>query len=146
LLAVLAGPVLLGILLMAVGYPVFHADADLRKYFGVVVLAQYLLTVAAFGAFGVALARWIPHPAVAAVSIVFQVMSGIIWLVPWIAGESSGIRMGWHYSYLLSGIAFWSLFALVRDRRRLAIVAATGAAFVLMVTSALIQVPPGGLQ
>jgi hypothetical protein len=38
------------------------------------------------------------------------------------------------------------LFALVRDRRRLAIVAATGAAFVLMVTSALIQVPPGGLQ
>jgi hypothetical protein len=122
-----------------------HADADLRPYFGIVVLLQFPLTALALGAFGVALARWIPHPATAAVTLVAQIMGGIVWVIPWIAPEQSGIRMGWHYAYLLSGIAFWSSFALARDRRRPAIMAATGITLVIMVTSALFQVPPGGL-
>jgi hypothetical protein len=146
LLAVLAGPVCIAILLAAVAYPVLHADTELRPYFGVDVLAQFPLTAAALGAFGVTLARWIPHPATAAVTIVAQVMGGIIWLIPWIAPEQSGIRMGWHYSYLVSGTAFWALLALVRDRRRPAMVAATGLALILTVVCALFQVPPGGLS
>lgn len=145
LLAVLAGPVSIAILLATVAYPVLHADAELRAYFGIAVLVQFPLTAAAFGAFGVALARWIPHPATAAVTLVAQVMGGIIWVVPWIAPAQSGIRMGWHYAYLLSGIAFWASCALARDRRQPALVAASGISLVLMVTSALFQVPPGGL-
>jgi hypothetical protein len=146
LLAVLAGPVLLAILLAAVAYPVLRGDPDLRPFFGIAVVAQYPLTAGAFGAFGVALARWIPHPATAAVALVAQVMGGIIWIVPWIAPPSSGIRMGWHYSYLLSGIAFWCLIALTRDRKRLSVFGAAAVALVLMVTSAVFQVPPGGLR
>jgi hypothetical protein len=145
LLAVLAGPVSLAILLAIAAYPVMHAEADLRLHFGILVLAQFPLTAAAFGALGIALARWIPHPATAAVTLVAQVMGGIIWLVPWIASEHDGIRMGWHYTYLLSGIAFWASLALARDRRRPWVVAVTGVALVLMITGALFQVPPGGL-
>jgi hypothetical protein len=146
LLAVLAGPVCVAILTAIVAYPVLHADADLRPYFGVAVLAQFPLTAAALGAFGVTLARWIPHPATAAVTLVALMMGGIIWIIPWIAPQQSGIRMGWHYAYLFSGIAFWALLALVRDRRRPTMVAATGFALSLTVASALFQVPPGGLS
>jgi hypothetical protein len=146
LIAVLAGPVLLSIiLLVAVAYPVLHGHADLRPYLTIALLAQFPLTVAAFGAIGVALARWIPHPTTAAVALVAQVMTGV-WVIPWIAGGPSGVRMGWHYSYLVVAIVFWTTSALARDRRARAIVAVTGVSLVLMVTSALFQVPPGGLR
>ncbi|SRR6266516_2407569 len=146
LLAVLAGPVFLGVLLAVIAYPVMRAGADLRPYISVALVVQFPLTVAAFGALGVALARWVPHPAAAPVWLVAQVMTGITWVVPWIAPKQSGIRMRWHFAYLLSEIAFCASLALARDRRRPALVAAAGITLALTVTSALFQVPPGGLR
>jgi hypothetical protein len=146
LLAVVAGPAVVAAVGVLVAYPIFHADPDTRAAVDLALLAQFPLTVMALGALGVALARWIPHPAVGPVVLVAHVMTGIIWVVPWIAPELSGIRLGWHYSYLVSAIILWASLALARDRLRASTVAVATIALGAMVTSALLQVPPGGLQ
>src|SRR5206468_503672 len=65
LLAVLAGPTLIATVVSVVGAPVLRADPDLTRYINVSLMAQVPLTVFALGSFGVALARWIRHPAAA---------------------------------------------------------------------------------
>ena len=48
--------------------------------------------------------------------------------------------------HLFSVIALWASCALAPDRRRPCTLAASGITPVVMVTSSLLQVPPGGLR
>ena len=48
---------------------------------------QIPLTVAALGSIGIAVGRWVPSLLGGPVVIASHVMTGIIWAVPWIAGD-----------------------------------------------------------
>jgi hypothetical protein len=143
--AVLAGPVLIAVILAIVAYPLLRSLPDANADLELALMAQYPLTAAALGAIGVALARTIPSILAAPVVLVAHVMTGIVWLVPWIANRGSGIRMGWHYTYLLSIISLAVALSLARDGRRVLRWLAVGVASVLTVTAGFLQVPPGGL-
>jgi len=145
--AVLTGPVALSCMVAIVAYPVLRgvADADTRDHIDIALLAQIPLAVLFFGSQGVALARWIRHPAVAPTVLIAYVMTGLIWVVPLIAERSSGIRMGWHYAYLLSAIVLWVSLALAGDRRQLRAFGVPVIALATVIASASFQVPPGGL-
>lgn len=145
LLALSVGPVVFAIVIAVIAYPMLRSDPDFRPYIDIAFLAQYPLTVLALGAFGVALARWVRHPIAAPVALVVLVMSPLQWAVPWIAPSSTGIRMGWHYLYLVAAIVFWVLFALADDRRQVRPLALSAVALALGIVAASFQIPPGGL-
>ena len=146
LLAVLAGPTLMATAVSIIGTPVLRADPDLARYIDVTLMAQIPLTVLALGSFGVALARWIRHPAAAPAALVAHVMTPLVWVLPWIAGGPSGIRMGWHYTYLVAAIAFWASLALAGDRRQIRALTIPAVALAVAIVSASFQIPPGGLM
>jgi hypothetical protein len=146
LLGGLFGPVVLASLLGVIGGAALEADAKIAPYVDLSLLVQIPLTVAAMCALAVALGRWIPSPVTAPVVLVAQVMTGLVWVIPWVAPTSSGIRMGRHVTYLVSFIVVASAAALVRDRRTLLRLIVAGLALALMVGAAATQLPPGGLR
>jgi hypothetical protein len=143
LLAVLAGPTLIATVVSVVGAPVLRADPNLTPYVNVSLMAQVPLTVLALGSFGIALARWIRHPAAAPAALVAHVMTPLVWVLPWIAGGPSSIRMGWHYTYLAAAIVFWASLALAGDRRQLRSLPVPAVALAVAIVSASFQIPPG---
>jgi hypothetical protein len=142
---VIAGPVLLAMVGSAIAYPVLHANPDLHDHVNLALMAQIPLTVLALGSFGIALARWIRHPIAGPVAIVVHVMTPIIWVLPWVASTPTGIRMGWHYTYLVAAVVFWVSLALAGDRRQARLLAIPMVALAVAVVSASFQTPPGGL-
>jgi hypothetical protein len=144
LLSVLAGPCA-GALALSAG--AFFLRLDGRRIISIepTLPLQGVLVVAAFGAFGVALARWIPSVLAAPVAIVAHMMTPLIWAVPWVVLSESGARMGWHFAYLVAATMFFATVAFVRDRPRPARIAVALAALALTVTAAALQIPPGGL-
>jgi hypothetical protein len=145
--AVLTGPVLLASIVAVVAFPVLRGvgDADLRNDIDVALLAQVPLTVFALGTFGIALARWIRHPIAAPVALVAHVMTPLVWVLPWIAPGQSGLRMGWHYTYLVAAIVFWASLAFAGDRRQARELWVSALALAVAIVSASLQIPPGGL-
>jgi hypothetical protein len=144
LLSVHAGPCAVALVLSA-GTFFLRLDGRLIVSIEPTLPLQGVLVVAAFGAFGVALARWIPSILAAPVAIVAHVMTPLIWVVPWVVTRESGARMGWHFVYLSGAIVFFATVAFVRDRPRPARIAVSVAALALTVTAAALQIPPGGL-
>jgi hypothetical protein len=145
LLGAVFGPVALASLVAGIGGAILESKANIAPYIDLALIVQIPLTVAALNALGVALGRWIPSPVTAPVVLVAQVMTGLVWVVPWVAPTTTGIRVGLHLTYLISFIVFASAAALVRDRRtplRLVVVALS---FASMVGAATNQLPPGGL-
>ena len=145
LLAVLVGPAALAAAIAVIAYPVLRSDPNLRSSIDVALLGQYPLTVLTLGTFGIALARWVRHPIAAPVALVLLVMSPLQWAVPWISPSSSGIRIGWHYTYLIAAIVFWSSLAFAGDRRRVRALAVPAVALTIGIVAASFQIPPGGL-
>ena len=78
---------------------------------------QYLLSLLALGALGVAVARWIPSVLGGPLVVIAHVFTGIIWIVPWIAPTGSGIAPAWHLAYLGAVIVGFAGLAFLRDRR-----------------------------
>jgi hypothetical protein len=146
LFAVLGGPVLIAVILTVVAYPLLRSLPDANADVELALMAQYPLTAAALGAIGVALSRLIPSILAAPVVLVAHVMTGIIWVVPWIANRGSGVHLGWHYTYLLSLISLAVALAFARDGRRPLRWVAVGVATGLTVSAAFLQIPPGGLS
>ena len=145
LLAAVFGPVMLASLVAGIGGAILETNAKIAPYIDLALLVQIPLTVAALNALGVALGRWIPSPVTAPVVLVAQVMTGIVWVVPWVAPTSTGIRVGRHLTYLVSFIVLASAAALIRDRRTPLRIIVAGLALALMVGAAATQLPPGGL-
>lgn len=146
LLGAFFGPVVLATFVAGIGGAILETNAKIAPYVDLSLIVQIPLTVAALNALGVALGRWIPSPVTAPVVLVAQVMTGLVWVIPWVEPTSSGIRVGRHLTYLVAIIIFASAAALVRDRRtplRLIVVALSLA---LMVGAAATQLPPGGLK
>ena len=146
LLGALFGPVMLSVMLTAAGRVLLASNTSLGPYLDLALAAQVPLTMAALGSLAVALGRWIPSLVAAPVVLIAHVMTGIIWVLPWIVPTSTGIRVGWHLAYLVSLVVLWSAVALVRDRRTLTRLVVAGLAVAFAVVAASIQVPPGGLR
>jgi len=111
----------------------FAEDVDAFMY------SQYLLTVVALGAAGVAIARWIPIVLGGPLFVIGHVFTGLIWVVPWIAITSSGISVGWHLTYLVAMTITFAALAFARDRRTVVRFAVAAAAFGFAVLAAGLQ-------
>jgi hypothetical protein len=144
LLSVIAGPCAVAVVLTA-GAFFLRLDGRLIISIEPTLPLQGVLVVAAFGAFGVALARWIPSILAAPVAIVAHIMTPLIWVVPWVISSESGARMGWHFAYLCGAIVFFATVAMVRDRPTPTRVGVASAGLTFAVASAVLQIPPGGL-
>jgi len=105
---------------------------------------QYLLSLLALGALGVAVARWIPSVLGGPLVVIAHVFTGIIWVVPWIAPTGSGIGRAWHLAYLGAVIVGFAGLAFLRDRRTVVRALVVVAGFSLAVIAAVQQTPPGG--
>jgi hypothetical protein len=145
LLAAVFGPVALAAIVGAIGSALLEGKANIAPYVDIWLIVQIPLTVAALSALAVALGRWIPSPVTAPVVLVAQVMTGLVWVVPWVAPTTTGIHLGPHFTYLISFIVLMSALALVRDRQTPLRLIVSGVAFGLMVYGAANQLPPGGL-
>jgi hypothetical protein len=145
LLAAVLGPVALAAIVGGIGGALLEGTANVAPYIDIWLIIQIPLTVAALSALGVALGRWIPSPVTAPVVLVAQVMTGLVWVVPWVAPTTTGIHLGPHFTYLISFIVLMSALALVRDRRTPLRLVVSGVALGLMVYGAANQLPPGGL-
>ena len=144
LLATLSGPMLLSAVIAEVAVVIFRTTHPGDPSVGVVFAVQIPLVVAALGCLSVALGRWIPNPVIAPALLVPQVT--FIWVNPWIAETSSGIRIGWHFTYLVSAIVFGVAAALARDRRSPARLVVVGVALATLVVAEVFRFPPGGLH
>jgi hypothetical protein len=145
LLAAVFGPVALAAIVGAIGSALLEGKANIAPYVDIWLIGQIPLTVAALSALAAALGRWIPSPVTAPVVLVAQVMTGLVWVVPWVAPTTTGIHLGPHFTYLISFIVLMSALALVRDRQTPLRLIVSGVAFGLMVYGAANQLPPGGL-
>jgi hypothetical protein len=143
LLSVLAGPCVL-VILLGPGAYFLRLDGRLLIAIEPTLPLQGVLVVMVFGAFGVALARWIPSILAAPVAVVAHVTTPLIWAVPWVVIPESDANLGWHLVYLCGAILFFATMAFVRDRPRPARIAVAATALALAITSAVLQIPPGG--
>jgi len=125
-------------------YAFERLDEDLAAGADPFLFGQYLLSVVALGAIGVAVARWIPTVLGGPLVVIAHVFTGMIWIVPWIVPTDSGIGVAWHLTYVIAVIAACSAAAFLRDRRTIARGIVAASAFVLAVASAVQQTPPGG--
>lgn len=118
-------------------------------------LANGPALLAAFGAFGVLLARWLPHLFVAPLAAVgLFAFSGVFsdttrnslhWLAP-VATYSDRLdepaaAMGWHVLYLLGVALVFGALALLRCGRDARVLAAGGAGLALVAVAATLMLP-----
>jgi hypothetical protein len=95
LTGVLVGPVMLATVLTALGWLVFRSDPDIGPYLDLFLAVQIPLTVAALGALGIAIGRWIPSLFGGPMVIVAHIFTPLLWAVPWILLSSSGTSSTW---------------------------------------------------
>jgi len=117
---------------------------ELAEHVDLFLASQYVLSVLALGAVGVAVGRWVPSVLGGPLVVIAHVFTGLIWIVPWIAPASTGIGVGWHFTYLLAVIAGLTTLAFARDRRTAPRFVVVAPALGLAVLAAVEQTPPGG--
>ena len=142
----LLGPVAISSLLTVLGWMLFRTDPKIGPHLDLFLVVQIPLTIAALGAIGIALGRWIPSLLGGPVIIATHIFTGVGWAVPWIQNTGSGIHRGWHMVYLVAAVTTWVALAIARDRRTAWRFAIAGGAFAIGVWAAFHQIPPGGLQ
>jgi hypothetical protein len=144
LAGLLLGPVAVSIVLTAAGWWAFQTDEDIGPNIDFFLAVQIPLTVAALGAIGIAIGRWVPSLLGGPVVVAAHIMTGIIWAVPWVLPTVSGVDRPRHMIYLAAAITTWVALALARDRRTTPRFAIAAGAFALGVVAASQQLPPGG--
>lgn len=144
LAGLLLGPVAISIVLAAVGWWALRMDENIGPDIDLFLAMQIPLTVAGLGAIGIALGRWVPSLLGGPVVIAAHIMTGIIWVVPWVLPTATDVDRPRHMIYLAAAITTWVALALARDRRTAPRFAIAAGAFALGVVAAVQQVPPGG--
>lgn len=144
LAGLLLGPVALSIVLTAAGWWILQTDENIGPNIDLFLAAQIPLTVAALGAIGVAIGRWVPSLLGGPVVIAAHIMTGIVWVVPWVLPTVTGVDRPRHMIYLAAAITTWVALALARDRRTVPRFAIAAGALALGVVAAFQQVPPAG--
>lgn len=145
LTGVLLGPVLIATLLTALGWLAFRSDPDIAPHLNLFLAMQLPLTIAALGAIGIGVGRWVPSLFGGPVVIALQLFTGVIWVVPWIQSSSTlGSKAPWHLIYLFAALTTWVALAFARDRRTTWRLVVAAGAFAIGVGAALLQVPEGG--
>lgn len=144
LAGLLVGPVLLATLLTALGWLAFRSDPDIAPHLDVYLAVQLPLTVAALGAIGVGVGRWIPSLFGGPLIIIVHIFTPLIWAVPWVVPSSDVGSAAWHLAYPIAVITTWVALALARDRRTAWRFVVAAAACAIGVAAAFQQVPEGG--
>jgi hypothetical protein len=144
LAGLLLGPVAISILLTVLGWGVFRANEKIGPNIDLFLAVQIPLTVAALGAIGIAIGRWVPSLLGGPVVIAVHMFTGIIWVVPWVLPTATDVDRPRHMIYLAAAITTWVALALARDRRTALRFAIAAGACTLGVVAAIQQVPPGG--
>ncbi len=140
----LVGPVMLAAVLTSLGWLAFRSDADIGPHLDLFLAVQIPMTVAALGAVGIAVGRWVPSLFGGPIVIVAHVFTPLLWAVPWVIPSSEVGSASWHLTYLGAAIVTWVALAFARDRRTLWRFATAAAAFALGIVGAFQQVPDGG--
>ncbi len=141
----LLGPVTLSIVLTACAWWAFRSNEDIGPHIDLFLAVQIPLTVAALGAIGFAIGRWVPSLLGGPVVIAAHIMTGIFWAVPWVLPTSTDVDRPRHMVYLVAAITTWVALALARDRRTAPRFLIAAIAFAVGVVAASQQLPPGGL-
>jgi hypothetical protein len=145
LAGVLLGPALIATVLTAVGWFAFRSEPDIGPHINVFLAVQLPFMVAALGAIGIGVGRWIPSLFGGPIVIILHIFTGVIWAVPWVVPSSVlGDKAPWHLVYLLAALTTWVALALARDRRTAWRFVVAAVAFAIGVAAALLQVPEGG--
>ena len=142
----LLGPVLLATLLAAIIAPLLRSDPNVGRYVHFSLVVQFPLMIVAFCAIGIGLARWVPGVMTGPVALIAQVMTPIVWAAPWIVPSESGVRMPWHFAYVIAVIVLWCALAFLRDRPTWIRGSITIVALVVASYAVVHQYPPGGLS
>jgi hypothetical protein len=138
------GPVLASIVLVALAWLPLRAHPDIGPHVDLFLAVQVPLTVAALGALGIAVGRWVPSLLGGPIVIAASLLTPLVWLVPWIVPRSTGVDPTMHLVYLVSAICTWVALALARDRRTVLRFAMAAGAFAIGIVAATAQVPAGG--
>ena len=140
----LLGPVAVSSLLTACAWWAFRSNEDIGPHLDLFLAVQVPLTVAALGAIGIAVGRWVPSLLGGPVVIAAHVFTGIIWVVPWVVPTSTDVDRPMHLIYLVAAITTWFALGIARDRRTAPRFVIGASAFAIGVVAASQQVPPGG--
>ena len=140
----LLGPVAVSAVLTACAWWAFRSNETIGPETDLFLAVQVPLTVAALGAIGIAVGRWVPSLLGGPVVIAAHIFTGIIWAVPWVLPTSTGVDRPRHLIYLAAAITTWIALALARDRRTAPRFVIAASAFGIGVVAAVQQVPPGG--
>jgi hypothetical protein len=140
----LLGPVVLATVLTALGWLAFRSDPDIGPHLDPFLAVQFPLTVAALGAIGIGIGRWIPSLFGGPIVIILHVFTPLIWAIPWIVPSSDVGSAAWHLTYPIAVITTWIALAFARDRRSLWRFAVAAGACAIGVAAAFQQVPEGG--
>jgi hypothetical protein len=138
------GPVALSVVLTALGWWAFRRHDDIGPYLDLFFAVQIPLAVAALGTIGIAVGRWIPSLFGGPIVIAVNVMTPIVWAVPWLLPSETDVDPAWHITYLVAAITTWVALALARDRRTALRFAVVAGSVALGIVAAMRQVPPGG--
>jgi hypothetical protein len=140
----LLGPVTMSLLLTACAWWAFRSDEHIGPSIDLFLAVQIPMTVAALGAIGIAVGRWVPSLLGGPVVIAAHIFTGIIWVVPWVVPTETGVDRPRHMIYLVAAITTWIALALARDRRTAPRFVIAASAFAIGVVAAFQQLPPGG--
>lgn len=138
------GPVALSVVLTALGWWAFRRHDEIGPYLDLFFAVQIPLAVAALGAIGIAVGRWIPSLIGGPIVIAVHVMTPIVWAVPWVLPSEYDVDPAWHITYLMAATTTWAALALARDRRTVGRFAVVACALAIGIVAAVRQVPPGG--
>ena len=140
----LLGPVTVSIVLTACAWWAFRSNENIGPHIDLFLAVQIPLTVAALGAIGIAVGRWVPSLLGGPVVIAAHIFTGIIWAVPWVLPTETGVDRPSHIIYLVAAITTWTALALARDRRTAPRFVIAASAVAVGVVAATQQLPPGG--
>jgi hypothetical protein len=140
----LLGPVTVSVLLTACAWWAFRSNENIGPDIDLFLAVQVPLTVAALGAIGIAVGRWVPSLLGGPVVIAAHIFTGVVWAVPWVLPTSTDVDRPRHLIYLAAAITTWIVLALARDRRTAPRFVIAASAFAIGVVAAIQQLPPGG--
>jgi hypothetical protein len=142
----LCGPVAVATLLTLLGWVVFRAYDKTAPEIDLFLAVQIPLTVAALGAIGIAVGRWLPSLLGGAIIVAAHIFTPLFWAAPWIQTTSSGIIRHWHLVYMAAALTTWVALTFTRDRRTVWRSAIVAGAFAIGIYAAFHQIPVGGLD
>ncbi len=144
LLGVVIGPVSVSIVWASVVAILHGAEiGGLPEDLEFLMLVQTPFVIAAIGALGVMIARWIPNVIGGVVVLALHTFTPLIWVIPWVVWHDDVALHLWHLAYLVSVTVAYSSAAFLRDRVRPVPVVIGAAGLAGAIAFGILQIPEG---